>query len=183
MASEGGGLNPFDPSGIGGMLWTWVIFGLALIPMWKLVMGPITRALNSRDDLAAKAIADAEKASQDAERARAEVEVKLGEARAEASKLLGEARSRAEVREREIVEAAGQEARGLVESARRTIEAEREKAIEAIRAEVVDLSLAAAGVVIKRNVGTEDDRRLVAEMVTKSGASSGSASGGGTQNS
>jgi F-type H+-transporting ATPase subunit b len=81
-----------------------------------------------------------------------------------------EARARAEARERELLEAAGQEARGLVDAARRTIEAEREKAVQAIRAEVVDLSLLAAGAVIKRNVGSPDDKRLVQEMLAKARA-------------
>ena len=69
-------------------------------------MGPVTSALEERDEHAARAIAAAEKASAEAEKARADVEVALGEAQAEAAKLLAEARQRAEAREHEIVEAA-----------------------------------------------------------------------------
>jgi F-type H+-transporting ATPase subunit b len=171
--SEGGGFNPFDPASGAGAFWTWVIFFAALIPMWKFVMGPVVHALVARDEQAQKAIAEAEKASEAADQARAEIEVKLGEARAEATKLLQEARARADARERELLEAAGQEARGLVDAARRTIEAEREKAVQAIRAEVVDLSLLAAGAVIKRNVGSADDKRLVQEMLGAARAAGG----------
>lgn len=163
----GGGFNPFDPIGMGGILWTWIIFLGALIPIWIQVMGPITRALSERDDRANEAIVTAKRASQEAEAARAEVEVKLGEARAEAAQLLAQARERATVREKEIVDEAQARSRELVESARRTIEAEKQKAVAAIRDEVVEISLAGAQAVIGRNVGGEDDRRLVGDLVDR----------------
>jgi len=163
--AAGGGFNPVDPSGGGGLMWTLIIFVLALPPIWIMVMGPVSAALEERDDQASRAIVQAEKASAEAEQARAEVEVKLGEARAEAARLLGEARERASAREREIVDAAGDEARAMVEAARRTIRAEQDKAIAAIREEVVDLSLSAASKVIGRTVGSEDDRNVVAGVV------------------
>jgi F-type H+-transporting ATPase subunit b len=167
--AEGGSFNPFDPSGIGGLLWTWIIFLGALIPVWKLVMGPVTRALTERDARASEAIETAKRASEEAEAARAEVEVKLGEARAEAAALLSEARERAGVREKEIIDEAQGKSREMVEAARRAIQAEQDKAIAAIREEVVDLSLAGASAVLERNVGSDDDRRLVAGLVDKVG--------------
>jgi F-type H+-transporting ATPase subunit b len=162
-----GGFNPFDPVGVGGMLWTWVIFLGALFPVWKFVMGPVTRALTERDDRARDAIAAAGRAAEEAESARAEVEVRLGEAKAEAAKLMNEARERASVREKEMVDEAQQKSRDLIESARRAIQAEQDKAVAAIREEVVDLSLAAAKAVIERNVDSDDDRKLVGRMVDR----------------
>jgi F0F1-type ATP synthase membrane subunit b/b' len=63
------------------------------------------------------------------------------------------------------VEAAKSEAGQMVELAQRTIRAEQDKAIAAIRNEVVDLSLSAASKVLDRNVGGEDDRRFVSQIV------------------
>jgi len=163
-----------DLSGGGGLFWTLVIFILALPFIWKVVIGPVTAMLEERDERAVSAIAAAEKASADAEAARAEVEVKLGEARAEAAQLLAEARDRAGTREREMLDAAGEEARAMVETARRTIRAEQDKAIAAIRDQVVELSLNAASKVLQRNVKTEDDRALVAGLIP-----AGPPSGGG----
>ncbi|MCC6405612.1 MAG: F0F1 ATP synthase subunit B [Planctomycetes bacterium] len=165
LVSEGGGFNPLDLSGGGGLFWTIIIFVAALVPIWKMVMGPITAALEARDDRANAAIVAAERASSEAQKAQAEVAKKLEEARAESLKLVNEARARAEVRERELIGAAEARAKELEESARRTIQAEREKAVAAIREEVVDLTIQAAGRVIGRNVGSEDDRRMVRDMV------------------
>jgi F-type H+-transporting ATPase subunit b len=166
LASGGEGkFNPIDFATGGNLFWTLVIFGVSVPLIWKLVMGPVTRALEERDDRTTSAIAAAEKASADAQRARAELERSLAEAQASAAKLLGEARARAETRGQEIVEAARGEAGQLLESARRAIRIEQDKAIAAIRNEVVELSLRAATKVLDRNVASEDDRRLAAQVV------------------
>jgi len=178
-AAEGGGFNPLDLSQGGGFLWTVVIFLVAAPFIWMVVMGPVTRALEERDGKAARAIEAAQKASSEAEHARAEVEVKLGEARAEAARLMAEARDRAQARERELLDAAKSEAQGILDAARTAIRAAQDKAIAAIRDEVVDLALAGASKVLDRHVGADDDRRLVADLVTQAKAGAAAAPGGG----
>ena len=74
-------------------------------------------------------------------------------------------KERAEVRERDIVDNARKESDAMISSARSAIQAEREKALSTIREEVVQLSLGAATKVLGRNVSSEDDRRLVGELV------------------
>ena len=173
LAIAEGGFNPLDVSGAGNFIWTLVIFAIALPFMWKVVFGPITQALYERDSKANEAILAAERASEQAEKSRAEVEVALGEAQAEAGKLLSGARERAEVRERDIVENAKKEADAMIEQARGAIQAEKEKALATIRGEVVDLSLSAASKVLGRTVGSEDDRRLVSDLVGGQGGDQG----------
>ena len=133
--------------------------------MWKIVFSKVAAGLSERDAKASEAIVAAERANEEAERARAEVEVRLGEAQAEAAKLMTLAKERAEVRERDIVDNAKREAEAMISSARTTIEVEKDKALAAIRGEVVALSMNAASKVLGRNVGSEDDRRLVEELV------------------
>jgi F-type H+-transporting ATPase subunit b len=167
ISTAEGGFNPISPDGAGIALWTWLIFLVALPFIWKVVMGPVARALGERDARASQAIEEAKKANEAAAQAKAEVEAKLAQARTEASKLLAEARDRAAAREREIVDTAKGEATAMVDAARRAIQAEQQKALAAIRDEVVELSLSGAKAVLQRNVGGEDDRRMVAEMVGK----------------
>lgn len=164
VAAEGG-FNPLDLSQGGGLFWTIVIFAVALLPIWKMVMGPITRALEARDEKAASAIASAEKASRDAESARQAVEAKLREAQVEAAKLVEAARARAETVERQLKDDAAKQAASMLERAKLEIRNEQEKALSAIRREVVDVTIQAAGQVLKRKVDAADDRRLVEELV------------------
>ena len=55
----------------------------------------------------------------------------------------------------------------MIDGARTQIQAEQEKALATIRAEVVELSLSAASKVIGRSVNSEDDRRLVKSLVAE----------------
>ena len=168
LAAEGG-FNPLDVNGAGGLLWTLIIFFAALPFMWKVVWKPVTLALLARDAQASEAIESAQKASQEAEKSRAAVEVALGEAQAEAAKILAAARERAESRERDILETAKREAEAKMQEAEARIQAEHEKALSAIRGEVVELSLNAASQVLGRRVDSDDDRRLVQELVSQEG--------------
>jgi len=165
VLAEGKGFNPLDVSGIGGFLWTLVIFAAALPFMWKVVFSKVTAALTERDAKASEAIVLAQRASEEAAAARAAVEARLSDANAQAQKLVSEAKERAELREREIVEQAKREADQMLGAARAAIEVEKDKALAAIRGEVVNLSLSAATKVLGRNVGSADDRRLVEELV------------------
>lgn len=171
LLSEEGGFNPLSLSGAGGFFWTLVIFVAAAIPIWIVVMGPITRALLARDAKATDAIASAEKASREAENAKNAVVSKLREAELEATKLLDAARGRAEAVERQLKDQASKDAAAMLERAKSEIRGEQDRAISAIRREVVDLSLHAAGQVLHKKVDGTDDRRLVEELV--SGASKG----------
>jgi F-type H+-transporting ATPase subunit b len=167
---EGGGFNPLDFTQLGILLWTLIIFGVALFPIWKVVMGPITKALFDRDAKAEAAIAAAEVARRETEKARAEVEASLVGARTEAAKTIEAARARAEAREREMTDEAKKASEKLLEQARTEIRSEQDKAVAQIRAQVVDLSLAAAGKVLERRVDSADDRRLVESLVGSAGA-------------
>jgi len=182
---EGGGFNPLDFTQLGIMIWTLIIFGAALFPIWKVVMGPIARGLLDRDRKAEAAIAAAEEARRETEKARSEVEARLAEARTEAARTIEAARARAEAREREMTEEAKKASEKLLERARAEIQGEQDKAVAQIRAQVVDLSLQAAGRVLERRVDSADDRRLVESLVgtavagAKPGASPGAKSGPG----
>jgi F-type H+-transporting ATPase subunit b len=166
---EGGGFNPLDLAQGGGLFWTIVIFLVSLPFIWKMVMGPVTRALEARDEAASRAIQAAEAARSGAEQARAEVEAQLLQARTQASAILDEARARGETRQREIVDTAKKESQALLERARIEIRAEQDRAVSAIRKQVVELSLGAAGAVLRRKVDGADDRRLAEELVANAG--------------
>ena len=171
LVAEGGGLDLFDVKGAGNLIWTLIIFAISIPLMWKMVFGPISAALQERDDHQARAIAAAEKASSEAEKARAAVEIKLGEAQAEAQALLATARERAEASEQKILAEAKDQAKSELENAKKAIRAEQDKALATIRTEVVELSMNAASQVLERQVSGDGDRRLVESIIEKGGVS------------
>ena len=57
----------------------------------------------------------------------------------------------------------------MKESANREIETEKEKAIAAVREEVVSLSVLAASKVLGKEISEEDNRALIEETIAKAG--------------
>ena len=157
----GGGFNPLDPHQWGTAFWTWVIFFAALPFMIKFVFGPIARALDALDRKVQEDAQAAARAREEAEKARDEIRRELQEIRAKQEAMLAEARAKAEAQARELQEKAKAEAERLLERSRAAIEQEKRKALSEIRAEVVELTIKAAGKVLERDVDDQVHRTFV----------------------
>jgi len=173
LASEGGTFDPVNPATWPNAIWTWVIFLVSLPLMWKFVFGPIVRALEARDERGRKAAADAEAARDEARKAESAVKARLGEAATEVAAILARGREQAERQGKELLDKAEADARQRKERALAEIGAAQARALEQIRAEVVDLSIAAASEVVRRNLDGADQRRLVEEVIEKSSGGAG----------
>jgi F-type H+-transporting ATPase subunit b len=166
-AGEGGegGFNPLSLTAAANAFWTIVIFALSLPLMWKIVWGPMAKALEHRDEQADEAVKAAEAAKAAAEQARADVEKKLASAQTESARIIGEARAIGEAQGKEAIAQAQAEAKRTLENAKSEIEREKTRAIAEIRESVVDLSLEAASRVVGRSFQDDDQRRFVKDFV------------------
>ncbi len=63
------------------------------------------------------------------------------------------------------------DAEGIVRNAERQIELETSRALQKIRTEAVDLSIAIASKILQRNVTREDNERLIGETIREIEAS------------
>jgi F-type H+-transporting ATPase subunit b len=82
-------------------------------------------------------------------------------ARNEAQRFISEGRQTAEKMRADLLEQTRGEQQEILERARREIEAERDRAIAALRREAVDLAIAGASKVIEQNLDSSSNRRLV----------------------
>ncbi len=149
----------------GVSIWTLVIFGILLFALGKWAWPAILKAVEEREKRIQAQIAQAEAANREAQRVLAEYQQKIAAAKGEAQELLASGRQAGEKLREEIVARARAEHEELISRARREIAAEREKAVAELRREAVELSLAAAGKVIEKNLDTEADRRLVQDYL------------------
>ncbi|RMH05380.1 MAG: ATP synthase F0 subunit B [Planctomycetota bacterium] len=161
LPSEGG-VSLF--SGESSLIWTVLIFLLSLPLMWKVVFGPITRALQDREAAAREAASAAEAAREETERLKAAVQADLDQARKEAAQRVAEAKARAEQREQEILAAAREEAERERARTREEIERAKNTALQELRAAAVGLGVEIAERVISRRFDEADQERLVAEL-------------------
>jgi len=158
------GFNPFEfvP---GATFWTWVIFLGSLVPMWKFVFGPITKALADRDAKVESAIAAADEARRAAEAQVVSAKAELDRARADAKRMVDDATARAERQAQDALARAKDEADRQLRRARDEIAAEKQKALAEIRQEVVDLTIKSTGRLLRRDVDDDTHKKVVADFL------------------
>jgi F-type H+-transporting ATPase subunit b len=156
-------MNPLAVPDPGLYVWTIITFLVLLVVFNKLAWRPLKAVLQTREELIRKSLDDAQKARQELERLHVESQKILNEARVHADKILSETRSDANRLRDELKQKAQSEAAGIVKNAERQIEMETARALQQIRTEAVDISVAIASKLLERNVTKEDNERLIEE--------------------
>jgi F-type H+-transporting ATPase subunit b len=173
LAAESGGEPEFGlvlPVQWETLIWAWVIFLLLFLILRKFAWKPLLEAVEARE----KKISDSLKKAEEVQRAAAEItarqEAALAEAHAKAKGVLDEARVQAEEFRRRETDKAREEADAFLDRAKKEISLEEGKAREALRREVVDLTMEVASKVLERTVNSEDDRKLAERLVGEVGS-------------
>lgn len=149
----------------GAMIWTLVAFGIGFPLMWKFVYGPISNALEARDQKVEDAIVAAEVARKEAEASMARAKAELEQAQQNGRRMVEEAMARAERQAADAVRAADERAKAELQKARDTIAAEKQKALQEIRAAAVDLTIVATGRLLQQEIDAGKNRPLVEQFV------------------
>jgi F-type H+-transporting ATPase subunit b len=168
-AAEGedeGGSFLVSPN-VGLMIWTLLVFGISLYVLGKVAFPRIAEALDRRQKAIEESIDAAERTRKEADEILAEYRERLAEARGQADEIVARARKTGEAAENEIVAEARGKREEMMEQTRRDIEAETRRAIQAIRAEVADLTVMATEKVTRKSLTGEDHKRLVEEALAE----------------
>ena len=144
-------------------IWTIATFLLLVALLAKFAWRPLLEALERRQESIRKSLDDAQKARQELERLGVESQRILAAARNEAEQILSSTRSDANRFREELKQKAQAEAAGIVKNAERQIELETARALQQIRTEAVDLSVALASKLLERNLSKADNERLIEE--------------------
>lgn len=164
-AQEGGeGLFAVDP---GLSIWTIVVFLLVLFVLGKWAWGPILGAVEAREESIRKSIAEAKQMQEEADRLLEQHRRQLAEARRQAQEIVADGREAGERVRKEVEQKAREESDRMLERARAEIARERDQALKAIRAQSVDLALAAAGRLLGERLDAEADRELVKRYLSE----------------
>jgi F-type H+-transporting ATPase subunit b len=165
-AEDSGGSFLVSPD-IGLMIWTLVVFGLSMFLLAKVAFPRIAEALDRRQRAIEDSIDAAEHTRAEAEQILAEYRERLAEARGQADDIVARARKTGEAAENEILADARSKREEMMEQTRRDIEAETRRAIQAIRAEVADLTVLATEKVARKSLTDDDQKRLVEEALSE----------------
>jgi F-type H+-transporting ATPase subunit b len=155
--------NPLVQPDPGLYIWTIATFLVLLYLLGKFAWRPLLAALERRQEAIRKSLDDAQQAKQELERLNVESKKILAEARVQADAILSQTRSDASRLRDELKQKAQAEAAGVIKNAERQIEMETARALQQIRNEAVDLSIAIASKLLERNVSKADNERLIEE--------------------
>jgi F-type H+-transporting ATPase subunit b len=159
--------NPLVQLDPGLYIWTIVIFLALLGLLAKFAWRPLLDHLAAREQMIRGALDDAAKAKQELERLQADSQRILAEARGEAEGIIARTRDDANRFRDELRQKAQLEAANIVKNAQKQIELETSRALQQIRHEAVDLSVAIASKLLQRNVSKEDNERLIEDTFTQ----------------
>jgi F-type H+-transporting ATPase subunit b len=157
--------NPLVQVDPGLFIWTIVTFLVLLTVLAKFAWGPLLQSLAAREETIRKSLADAEKARTELERLSHESEAIIRKARVDAEQIVAASRADAERLRGELREKARAEADGIIKNAERQIHLETARALEQIRNEAADLSVAIASKLIQKNITREDNERLIEDAL------------------
>ena len=156
-------MNPLVQPDPGLYIWTIVTFLLLLVAFNKVAWKPLKATLQAREASIRQALDDARQAKEELARLHAESARMLAETRIEADAILTRTREDANRFRDELKQKAQAEAANVVKNAQRQIELETARALQQIRTEAADFSVAIASKILQRSVSKEDNERLIEE--------------------
>jgi F-type H+-transporting ATPase subunit b len=157
--------NPLVQPDPGLFIWTILTFLVLVGLLARFAWRPLMDALDRRQATIAKSLDDAQRARQELERLQRESAQMMASARAEAEAIVSRSRSDAEALREELKQKARAEAAAIVKNAERQIQLETARAVQQIRQEAVDLSVAIASKILRRQVSKEDNEGLIEETL------------------
>jgi len=157
--------NPLVQLDPGLFVWTILTFLVLLGVLAKFAWNPLLIMLKDREEHIRSSLDDAEKARAELERLNSEGEDIVNKARSEAQTILAEGKAAASKLKDETLNATKDQAKSILTEAEKQIRIEKDKAIEEIKSEVVDLSLSVAAKLIKKNISREDNQALIDESL------------------
>jgi F-type H+-transporting ATPase subunit b len=157
-------LSPFAGN-LGNAIWTLAIFVVVVIVLGKFAWGPILALLQQREEFIHRSLSDAKRDRDEAEVRLKEYSARLQSAQTEAAAIVDEARRYAERLREEMKQHAKADADIVVRNAERQIQLETTRALQQIRHEAVDLSVAIASKLLQRNISKEDNEKLIDEAL------------------
>jgi len=162
LLAGGGGILSFNP---GFAIWVAITLILFVWLMNKYAVPPIMNALEEREKKIKDSLETAEKALAKAEKISEENKKALREAEAQAQQLMKEAKEEAELIRAERIAKAKKEAEQLIENARNSIEQEKKQALVDLRNEVAKLAIESASRIIDSELDEAKNSKLVENFI------------------
>ncbi len=137
--------------------------------MKKFVFGRVTRIIDARQALLEEKNASVAKAQEEADRLKKEYEKSLENANETSVQIVKEAKSRARAEYNKIMARAAADAEAMKAGAEKAIATEREKQMDELHVQIMDLAVEAAGRIMAEKSSPETDKALYDAFIKEAG--------------
>lgn len=137
--------------------------------MKKFVFGRVTKIIDARQALLEEKNASVFKAQEEADRLRKEYEKSLENANETSVQIVKEAKSRARAEYNKIMARAAADAEAMKAGAAKAIATEREKQMDDLHVQIMDLAVEAAGRIMAEKSSSETDKALYDAFIKEAG--------------
>jgi F-type H+-transporting ATPase subunit b len=153
--------------GIGLIFWTTITFVLLLFLLGKFAWKPILKAIKTREENIAQALASAESALNDFRELKANNEKVMAKAREERDEVLKEAREMKEAIINEAKVKANKETERILATAREQINTEKNAAIADLKNQVASLSIEIAEKILRSELSNDEKQKALVSNLMK----------------
>lgn len=151
------------------LLVVFIINFIVLLVLLRLFLyKPVLKMLDERARRTKEAMELADLTKKEYEQAKVEVQRQIDQGRQEAQALISQALQTGERLKEESREEATKQAQAMIERTRAELESEREKIVDHLRKEFVEIAMAAAEKVIQETLDKEKHRKLIEETLQQS---------------
>ena len=158
------GLGIDLPTFVGQLVSFLILLGLLVYFGYK----PIRKMLDERSNRIREGMEQAEAIKKEYEHAQVEVQEQINRARQDGQGIVAQAEKLGDRLREEAREEARREAQAITDRVKVELERERDKLIDELRGEFVDIALLAAEKVINETLDKEKHRRLIEEALKES---------------
>ena len=137
--------------------------------MKKFVFGRVTRIIDARQALLEEKNASVAKAQEEADRLKKEYEKSRENAKESSVQIVKEAKSRARAEYNKIMARAAADAEAMKAGAEKAIATEREKQMDELHVQIMDLAVEAAGRIMAEKSSPETDKALYDAFIKEAG--------------
>ncbi|WP_208027109.1 F0F1 ATP synthase subunit B [Rhabdothermincola sediminis] len=161
--------NPILPVG-NELFWGAVTFAVLWILMKFVLLPPVLRGMERREEKARADLAAAEQAREAAAAKLAEYQASLASAKAEAVRILEDARAQAEAKRKAVMAEAEADAAAVRAQAAQEVAAAKAAARAELRESLADIVVAAAGAVVEKPLDRQAQLQIIEDYVNRAGS-------------
>ncbi len=150
---------------VGLIFWTVVNFTILAFLLAKFAWKPVINALEAREKKIANDVQSAQQAKDEAQKIKEDLQTRLDDISKQSAAKLQEASALGESERQRILQEAKDSAQNLIEQAQRQITAQTQKALDAARKDIVDLTMLAVEKVIGKETDIKTGSKLVEDLL------------------